>query len=226
MNEKLHKALFEVQKELEPVVKSKNNPFFKSKYADLEAVVEATIPLLNKYGLLASQTTFLKSDSVVPLLRTSLIHVESGESIISEIPIITKDDTDPQKVIAGMTYMRRASLTTICGLVTMDDDGNSAAKTRPMPVSELKKPMAEKGDTGGVANTPKSVGVEKKVSIIAATRDTSNGTFYIKTDKDGVFKTEKEVVALMAKGRMGKGPTNILMTVDEDMEPVILDVLV
>ena len=113
---KLHLAKQEIGK----VTKGKDNPFFKSKYADLNAILEATEPILLKYSLLLLQ----------PILDgkvcTQIIDIESGDMVTSELilPIIT----DPQKQIAGITYFRRASLQSLLSLQAVDDDGNEVSK--------------------------------------------------------------------------------------------------
>ena len=113
---KLHLAKQEIGK----VTKGKDNPFFKSKYADLNAILEATEPILLKYSLLLLQ----------PILDgkvcTQIIDIESGDIVFSELtlPIIT----DPQKQIAGITYFRRASLQSLLSLQAVDDDGNEVSK--------------------------------------------------------------------------------------------------
>ena len=114
---KLHLAKQEIGK----VTKGSNNPFFKSKYADLNAILEATEPILLKYSLLLLQ----------PILDgkvcTQIIDIENGDMVTSELllPIIT----DPQKQIAGITYFRRASLQSLLSLQAIDDDGNEVTKT-------------------------------------------------------------------------------------------------
>jgi hypothetical protein len=114
---KLHLAKQEIGK----VTKGSNNPFFKSKYADLNAILEATEPILLKYSLLLLQ----------PILDgkvcTQIIDIENGDMVTSELilPIIT----DPQKQIAGITYFRRASLQSLLSLQAVDDDGNEVTKT-------------------------------------------------------------------------------------------------
>lgn len=114
---KLHLAKQEIGK----VTKGSNNPFFKSKYADLNAILEATEPILLKYSLLLLQ----------PILGgkvcTQIIDIENGDMVTSELilPIIT----DPQKQIAGITYFRRASLQSLLSLQAVDDDGNEVTKT-------------------------------------------------------------------------------------------------
>lgn len=114
---KLHLA----KQEIGTVTKGSNNPFFKSKYADLNAILEATEPILLKYSLLLLQ----------PILDgkvcTQIIDIESGDMVTSELllPVIT----DPQKQIAGITYFRRATLQSILSLRAVDDDGNEVTKT-------------------------------------------------------------------------------------------------
>ena len=51
----IHKALFEVQREMEPIIKSARNPFFKSKYADVNSIIHQVVPLLTKHGVLLTQ---------------------------------------------------------------------------------------------------------------------------------------------------------------------------
>jgi hypothetical protein len=114
---KLHLAKQEIGK----VTKGSNNPFFKSKYADLNAILEATEPILLKYSLLLLQ----------PILDgkvcTQIIDIENGDRVTSELilPVIT----DPQKQIAGITYFRRASLQSLLSLQAIDLDGNDVAET-------------------------------------------------------------------------------------------------
>ena len=48
----IHKALFEVQREMEPIIKSARNPFFKSKYAELADFFRGiTDPIILLYTL-------------------------------------------------------------------------------------------------------------------------------------------------------------------------------
>ena len=52
---KLAEALAKAQSELEGAKKESVNPFFKSSYADLHAVIKSAFPYLSKYGLSVSQ---------------------------------------------------------------------------------------------------------------------------------------------------------------------------
>ena len=121
---KLHLAKQEIGK----VTKGSDNPFFKSKYADLNTILEATEPILIKYNLLLLQPILDGK------LCTQIIDIESGVMVSSELtlPIIT----DPQKQIAGITYFRRASLQSLLSLQAVDDDGNEVSK-----IVKTQKPL-------------------------------------------------------------------------------------
>lgn len=131
----LSKALIEVQKELKNATKSTSNPFFKSKYADLETIRETCQALLSKNDLAISQV------GNAGFLRTMLIH-SSGEWIASDIAIVAKDMSDPQKLGSSITYARRYGLAAILGMATEDDDGNSGASAAP-PKKLEKDPLAQ-----------------------------------------------------------------------------------
>ena len=118
----LTKALVMAQGEMMPAVKDSVNPFFKSKYADLASVVEASRPSLIKYGLCVMQTTTASGDKNT--LVTTLAHT-SGQWIKSEI-LINPVKNDPQGLGAAMTYLRRYSYAAMVGVVTEDDDGETA----------------------------------------------------------------------------------------------------
>lgn len=115
--------------------KDSSNPFFKSKYADLHAVLEAVREPLSKNGLCVSQTIEV-CDSGLQVVRTTLGH-ESGQYIGGVCPIInTKGDA--QGMGSAITYARRYSLAAIVGIAQMDDDGNAAVQPGPKVKIPLK----------------------------------------------------------------------------------------
>jgi hypothetical protein len=121
---KLSKALVKMQSEMGAASKSSDNPFFKSKYADLASVKEATrLPLLNN-GLTITQFVGEYVAGVMSL-ETIILH-ESGEymSRVASIPIAK---ADCHAATAGVTYLRRTSIAAVCNLMQEDDDGNAAA---------------------------------------------------------------------------------------------------
>lgn len=120
----LVKALSAVQEKLQPAAKSANNPFFKSKYADLTDVWNSCRQLLTENGLSVIQTTTVEEASNGVTVQTTLAHT-SGEWITGELymPVVKKE---PQAVGSAITYARRYALSAIVGITADDDDGEAA----------------------------------------------------------------------------------------------------
>jgi len=121
----LAKALSQLQSDLKPLKKNKENPFFKSKYADFEAVSQHIKPLLKPNGL--SYTQFPSSKNGEPTLVTQVMHT-SGEWIRAESSLyLTKQDQ--QSVGSAITYAKRQALAGAFGVSVTDedDDGESNA---------------------------------------------------------------------------------------------------
>ena len=128
---KLIGALAKALPELEGAKKNKANPAFKSKYADLGAVIEALEPI-RAHGLWYRQVAHENADGV--MIETIYIH-ESGESLSAGPLFMPALKRDAQGFGSALTYARRYSLLTAFGLATEDDDGN-AAVARPEPKAE------------------------------------------------------------------------------------------
>lgn len=120
----LAKALCKVQGQLRPAKKSAENPFFKSHYADLNAIIEASRELLTANGLAITQTPATGANGELELV-TTLMHT-SGEWIEGSYPI-KPIKPDPQSVGSAFTYARRYSYQGAIGLSAEDDDGNAAS---------------------------------------------------------------------------------------------------
>jgi len=127
--------------ELQNVAKTASNPYFKSKYAPLEAIVDATRPVLLKHGLAITQAPlFMEGMAGV---ETTIIH-EAGHSTTTTLLLPLKDQS-PQGVGGAITYARRYSLAAVCGLATEDDlDGNEhlpvkKEETRPSVARAMDK---------------------------------------------------------------------------------------
>jgi hypothetical protein len=121
-------ALVKAHAEINGVVKSATNPFFKSKYATLEAVVEAVKPALLKQGIVVVQGLQDAENGVG--IETMLLHT-SGQWISSTLRLPASKE-DAQGYGSACTYGRRYGLMAICGVPAEDDDGNAAAATAPV----------------------------------------------------------------------------------------------
>ena len=117
-------ALIAAKAQFNPIHKNKINPHFKSRYATLDEILEAIAPALLANNLLLIQPTLVRDNLTV--LKTLLIHAESGEQLESEltIPAIA----DPQKLGAAMTYYRRFSICSLLAIAPDDDDDGTTTK--------------------------------------------------------------------------------------------------
>ncbi|CAN5155004.1 ERF family protein [soil metagenome] len=122
----LFTALAKAQSEMQTAGLSAENPYFKTRYADLAAIVKASRPALTKYGLSIIQQ-IITSDEGHTYLHTLLCHI-SGQWVESRVRVVPTK-TDVQSMGSYITYLRRYSIAALCGIVTSDedDDGNLAA---------------------------------------------------------------------------------------------------
>ena len=116
----IYNKLAAVKKEIGAISKDETNPFFKSKYFDINGLLRHTEPLLQKNGLLLLQP--ILNGEVV----SQIIDTDSGESVTSSIALPNMDD--PQKLGSAVTYYRRYTLQSLLGLQAEDDDANIASK--------------------------------------------------------------------------------------------------
>lgn len=125
-------ALVKAQKEFGPALKTSSNPHFRTKYASLDACIEAVIDALNNNGIYLMQLTEQHLDGVV--VSTTFVH-ESGEQLSGGSLFMPASKADPQGFMSALTYCRRATLMAACGIAPSDDDGNAATATMaPKPV--------------------------------------------------------------------------------------------
>ena len=117
-------ALSKAQGVMENAPMNKTNPHFKSKYADLAAVVDSVRDPLSKNGLAITQTMEIREGGIV--LITTLWHT-SGQWIASEYPLPFA--ARPHEMGTLLTYARRYSLAAmVCNSADEDDDVASAEK--------------------------------------------------------------------------------------------------
>ena len=115
----IYKKLFEAKKEIGKISKDSKNPFFKSKYFDINSLLEHVEPILQKHDLLLLQP--ILDGKVI----TELIDVETGEKVNSEITLPLLND--PQKLGSAVSYYRRYTAQSLLGLQATDDDANLAS---------------------------------------------------------------------------------------------------
>jgi hypothetical protein len=133
---KLALALSKAQGKLSGAAKSSDNPFFKSKYADLHECIEAAKDALTANELAVVQTTDTEQ-GVGIWVYTTLVH-SSGEWVQGKILMNPKKDDD-QSTGSSITYGRRYGYAAIVGLAQKDDDGNASVQVEKPAVKPATK---------------------------------------------------------------------------------------
>jgi hypothetical protein len=133
-------ALVKAQKAFAPALKTATNPHYKTKYADLAACIEAVVDALNANGIAMVQRTHDSDNGVA--IETMFIH-ESGETISGGVLHVPASKQDPQGYGSALTYARRYSLMSACGIAPEDDDGNSAVRSPAKAAPRVTPKVAE-----------------------------------------------------------------------------------
>ena len=127
-------ALLKAQSEMSNPKKGATNPFFKSKYADLNSIREAVIPVLNTNGISVLQP-IVHTDGK-NFVKTILLH-ESGELMDSLTEIVYNKLNDAQAQGSGISYARRYALQSFVCVGADDDDGQKAVQNKPNATTEI-----------------------------------------------------------------------------------------
>lgn len=129
-------AFVKAQKDFKPAIKSSENPFYNSQYADLASVIDAVGSALNANGIALVQHTSESDKGVI--VHTTFLH-ESGEIMETGSMFFPAVQNTPQAFGSALTYARRYSLMTACGIAPADDDGHAgsqpAAHTKSTPTA-------------------------------------------------------------------------------------------
>jgi hypothetical protein len=172
---KISAALVKAQSEMGSATKGASNPFFKSKFADLNSIREASIPVLTTHGIGVFQPTTTVDGKA--FIETILLH-ESGEFISSLTEIVVSKQNDPQAAGSGQSYARRYGLQAFLCIACEDDDGESAmgrnvkaspAKTVTVEVAKTEADVAPAKKTG--------FGVKAVTAVATVTKETTDDSW-------------------------------------------------
>lgn len=133
--------ILKIQSEIGALSKTETNPFFKSKYFDINSLIAQLQPLLEKYELTVVQP--LTNEGGKPALRTT---VYDGEKVLETGSIILPDIQDPQKMGSAITYYRRYALQSLFLLQAEDDDANLGSGKKSLYGTAHKQSEPFKGD--------------------------------------------------------------------------------
>lgn len=117
-------AFVKAKKDFAPAIKNSINGHLRQKYADLSACIDAVNDAFLKNGIAMYQETF--EDNAGVTVETVLLH-ESGEFLRFGKLHLPAPKQDPQGYGSALSYARRYSLLTACGIAPEDDDGEAAA---------------------------------------------------------------------------------------------------
>lgn len=116
-------ALVKAQSQIEGAKKDSENPFYKSKYADLNSVIAAVKKPLNNNGFRFSWKSHIEGDNHS---TECILTYKDGQEVSSGKMPLFFHKKDPQEYGKAQTYIKRYSLQAVTGLnVEDDDDGNS-----------------------------------------------------------------------------------------------------
>jgi len=136
---KISAAMAKAQGAMGGAVKDSANPFFKSKYADLESVWGACRKQLAENEIAVFQLPSAAGNKVA---ITTLLGHASGEWIRNTLTVESKD-ASPQGIGSAITYTRRYGLSAMVGVYQTDDDGESA-QGRKGPSQDEVRALADK----------------------------------------------------------------------------------
>lgn len=126
--------ILNIQKKIGVLVKTETNPFYHSKYLDINGLLEQLLPLLAEEGLTVIQPLTTVADKAG--LATIIM---DGDKEVCHSIVPLPDIQDPQKMGSAITYYRRYALQSLFLLRAEDDDANNA---KPQPKAEPKKEIA------------------------------------------------------------------------------------
>ena len=125
---KLAAALASAQAEMSPAKKNATNPHFRSTYADLASLHDASRAALGKHGLAVVQLPGRRDDGTTTV-TTLLLHA-SGEFVGDEAGVKLAAET-AQAAGSVVSYLRRYGYAAVLGLSSEDDDGAAASAAQP-----------------------------------------------------------------------------------------------
>lgn len=187
---RLAAALAKAQGQMKAALKRSENPDFRSRYADLAAVLEACRGPLSANELAVMQRVSTGQDEVTV---TTLLAHSSGEWVRDRATFPVAQRT-PQAFGSAITYARRYSLAALVGVAAEeDDDGNAASAGGRAP--EVQRQARQQTTRKPAVDTKKKEADRAKARAKRIWRDAQKRGL----DKEG-FRTWTAGVLGNAKG--------------------------
>lgn len=161
---KLDSALAKAQGEFVAAIKDSPNPAFKSKYADLTAIMEAIRPTLTKHGISVTQWPVHSTDNRVHMV-TRIAHDGEWMRGHFSMPVLKQDAHGYGSIV---TYLRRYCVSACLGVITdLDDDGNAATGRHTEPPA----PAPVMQSINGTPGTSKAASRSTYEKLVKEVRD-------------------------------------------------------
>ena len=127
-------ALINALSEMENVTANKVvKANFTSRYVSLDVLLDSCKAVLKRHGFIIRQ--MLVSEDGKVGIATSFLH-KTGATFDCGRLMVKAENLNPQQVGSALTYIRRQSIQTACGISTdLDDDGSSASRS-PAPATK------------------------------------------------------------------------------------------
>jgi hypothetical protein len=138
----LFAKVLKVKEAMGKVSKESNNPFFKSKYADLDAHLDLIEPLLHANGLVLTQSTHAAAGGNIVQSRIT----DTTTAAFMDSTLGVGEHKDMQKLGGAITYARRYTLSALLAIGAEDDDGNTASGKTSKPAKAAKSAKAATND--------------------------------------------------------------------------------
>ena len=135
-------ALVKAQSEMTHGLATGSNPHFKSEYAPLDEVIKAVKKPLNDNGIFFLQKVYLADNG-------QCVETEfhgHGAVVSGGKVYVVADKKTPQGYGSALTYAKRYSLQTACGLPTGDDDDGNEAEIETETSKYSKNPESQVED--------------------------------------------------------------------------------
>lgn len=146
----LSKSLAAAQAKVKGAAKDSENPFFRSKYADLASIWDACRDALSTNGIsvVQSPSTTFSGEPEIYTAKSKSGEDRSGVKVATTVSVVTRlchasgqwmqgttaamlPAADPQAVGSAITYLRRYALAAMVGVAPEDDDGEATSRAVP-----------------------------------------------------------------------------------------------
>lgn len=122
---KLHRRLLAFHMSVGKIRKDSVNPHFKSRYSDINSVLSVVMPALTSNGIILTQSPEVTANGGM-ILCTRLTNADDKDDFIEgKVPMVVKDQSNPQQLGSAFSYFRRYSLVAMLDLESVDDDGQA-----------------------------------------------------------------------------------------------------